>query len=75
MEKAKEFLSDRGYAAVRETYWTKENGTLLISFAGVQDGWVCYPDLIKVRVSLSDGEIVGFDAAGYLLNHAERTFP
>lgn len=75
VEKAKEFLSDRGYAAVRETYWTKENGTLLISFAGVQDGWVCYPDLIKVRVSLSDGEIVGFDAAGYLLNHTERTFP
>ena len=74
-EKAKAFLSDRGYDAVQETYWTKENGTLLISFAGVQDGWVCYPDLIKVRVALSDGEIVGFDAAGYLLNHTERCFP
>lgn len=75
VEKAKTFLADRGYDAVRETYWTKENGTLLISFAGVQDGWVCYPDLIKVRVALSDGEIVGFDAAGYLLNHTGRTFP
>ena len=75
VEKAKEFLSERGYDAVQETYWTKENGTLLVSFAGTQDGWVCYPDLIKVRISLSDGSIVGFDAAGYLLNHAERTFP
>ena len=74
-EKAKEFLAERGYDGLRETYWTKEDGTLLISFAGTQDGWVCYPDLVKVRVSLSDGTVTGFDAAGYLMNHTERTFP
>ena len=75
VEKAREFLRERGYDAVQETYWTKEDGTLLVSFAGTQDGWVCYPDLIKVRVSLSDGSVAGFDAAGYLLNHTRRSLP
>lgn len=73
VERAKAFLKERGYTALRETYWTKENGSVLVSFAGEQDGWVCYPDLIKVRISLDGGAVIGFDAVGYLMNHRPRT--
>jgi germination protein YpeB len=31
-----------------------------------------YPDLIRVSVALDDGDIVGFEANGYLSNHRER---
>ncbi len=72
---AKTFLKARGFDALRETYWTKEDGSVLISFASQQDGWTCYPDLIKVRVSLDGGAVIGFDAVGYLMNHRERELP
>ena len=72
---AKTFLKARGFDALQETYWTKEDGSVLVSFAAVQDGWVCYPDLIKVRVSLDGGAVIGFDAVGYLMNHRERELP
>lgn len=75
VELAGDFLTERGYGEVQETYWTKENGSVLVSFAGVQDGWVCYPDLIKVRVSLDGGAVIGFDGTGYLMNHCTRRLP
>ena len=31
-----------------------------------------YPDLIKVKVALDDGEILGVETRGYLNNHQER---
>ena len=31
-----------------------------------------YSDLIKVKIALDDGEILGMEATGYLNNHTER---
>ncbi len=36
------------------------------------DGVLIYPDLIRVSVALDDGDIVGFEANGYLSNHRAR---
>jgi germination protein YpeB len=33
---------------------------------------VCYPDLVKVEVALDTGDIVGFEAKGYLTCHRSR---
>lgn len=75
VERAKTFLSDKGYPDMRESYWTREGDTVLVNFAWSQNGVVCYPDLIKVRVELSGGRILGFDAHGYLQNHRVRSLP
>jgi germination protein YpeB len=45
----------------------------LINYAYVQDGVVCYPDLVKVGVALDNGGIVRFQAAGYIMNHTQRS--
>ena len=34
---------------------------------------IYYPDLIKVKISLVGGEILGLDAQNFLYNHVERT--
>ena len=34
-----------------------------------------YPDLIKVKIALDNGEIVGFESKGYIMNHTERDIP
>jgi len=74
VEKAAAFLRERGYANMRETYWRREENTVLINFAPVQGEVLCYPDLVKVRIELEKGRVVGFDAEGYLLNHVQRSF-
>ena len=75
LEKARQFLAERGYESVAESYWTKEEGSILVSFHGVQEGVTCYPDLVKLRLDLSGGKVIGFEAAGWLMNHRQREFP
>ncbi|MBM7582413.1 germination protein YpeB [Caldicoprobacter guelmensis] len=69
---AEKFLSQKGYKSMVPTYSQKFGGTLVINFAYKQDDIVVYPDLIKVKVSLEDGTIVGFDARNYLIAHKKR---
>lgn len=69
---AGEFLTAHGYGDMIPTYSMAQGGALTVNFAATQDGTVCYPDLIKVEVALDHGEIMGFEAAGYLMNHRAR---
>lgn len=71
----KEFLESRGFKNMKDTYYVKEDSTATINYAYEQDGVVVYPDLIKVKIALDNGEIVGFEAKGYLMNHTERDIP
>ena len=75
LEKARQFLAERGYESVKESYWTREEGSILLSFHGVQDGVICYPDLLKLRLDLSSGRVIGFEAVGWLMNHRQREIP
>ncbi|MGI6497751.1 MAG: germination protein YpeB [Oscillospiraceae bacterium] len=72
---AKDFLSQHGYSAMKESYFTTYEGIVTINFAYVQDGVICYPDLIKVSVARDTGDVLGFDATGYLMCHTKRDIP
>ncbi len=72
VESAKTYLENLGIEDMRETYYETYNGVCTVNFAYEQDGVTCYTDLIKVAVALDDGEITGYDARGFLMNHAER---
>ncbi|NLY19199.1 MAG: germination protein YpeB, partial [Clostridiaceae bacterium] len=79
VEKAKkaglEFLQSRGYKNMKDTYYIKEDSTAAINYAYEQDGVVVYPDLIKVKIALDTGEVVGFESKGYIMNHTKREIP
>lgn len=47
-------------------------GDAYLNFAPVQAGVVIYPDLIKAKVDLASGEIVGYSATAYYTNHSPR---
>lgn len=70
--KASEFLTAHGYSSMKQSYYDKSNCVATINFAYQQGNITCYSDLIKVRVALDTGEIVGFEAKGYLMSHAAR---
>lgn len=70
--KAKEFLDSRGFINMQETYYLKQEGIVTINYAYKQDNVIMYPDLIKVKVALDNGEILGVETTGYLNNHMVR---
>ena len=72
---AENFLIKQGYYAMATSYFMVKEGTLTANFAYMQDGVICYPDLIKVGVSLETGAITGFDNLGYIMSHHERDIP
>lgn len=74
-EKARTFLEERGYRDMVATYVGKASGVATAAFVPEVDGIRIYPDLIKVSVALDDGEVVGFEAQGYLFSHKERKLP
>lgn len=69
---AKKYLSDKGYAAMHESYYDKSNGMATINFAYKQGDVTCYSDLIKVKVALDNGEVIGIETNGYLMSHTQR---
>lgn len=69
---AKSFLNKIGYKNLKESYYFTDDGICTVNFAGNDMGIVMYPDLIKVNVSLETGEVMSFDATGYVYNHRER---
>ena len=71
-KKGKDFLEKNGITNMQETYYLNEEGILTINYAFVQENVIMYPDLIKVKVALDNGEILGFESTGYLNNHTER---
>ncbi len=68
----KEFLQSRGIENMKETYYLKESGIVTINYAYEQDGVVVYPDLIKLKIALDNGEVLGMETSGYLNNHTVR---
>ena len=71
-KKGKEYLNNIGFQNMKETYCLKQEGIVTINYASMQNDVIIYPDLIKVKVALDDGEILGIETTGYLNNHAER---
>lgn len=72
IKKAREFMQKLGVGEMTNTYYETNNGVCIINFAGVQDGVTLYTDLIKIGVALDNGEILSFDARGYITNHTTR---
>lgn len=66
------FLNDKGYKNMMPTYSLKTNNVVLINYAYKQNDVIMYPDLIKVKIALDNGEIVGFDSTNYLTLNYQR---
>jgi spore germination protein len=72
---AQDFLVSKGFKNMIDTYYQKVDGTAVISYAYRQNGVNVYPDLVKVKIALDDGEIIGLEDKGYLYNHRARNIP
>ena len=74
VEKAKRYLERIGMGGFTETYFFTDEGVCVINFAYLDGKTVCYTDLVKVGVAMDTGEIMLYEASGYLTNHTDRAF-
>ncbi len=73
-EIGKSYLSDKGFENMKETYFVKQGNIVTINYAYNDNGIIVYPDLIKVRIALDNGEVLGIETSGYLNSHTERKY-
>lgn len=74
LEKAKRYLEGMGMNGFTETYYFTDEGVCVVNFAYLDGKTVCYTDLVKVGVAMDNGEIMLYEASGYLTNHTERAY-
>lgn len=74
IEKAKRYLKNRKLDNFKETYYFTNEGICVINFAFTDGKTICYTDLIKVGVAMDTGEIMLYEASGYISNHTDRAF-
>lgn len=72
---AEKFLSRIGLSSMAQSYYEISGGICVVNFAYLQNGIICYSDLVKICVAMDNGEVVGFDTRGYLNNHVSREIP
>ncbi|MCJ7839443.1 germination protein YpeB [Lederbergia sp. NSJ-179] len=72
---AKDYLQKHKYQNLELTESTQYDTQGLFTFTTVQDGVTIYPESIKVKVALDNGQVIGFAASDYLKGHHDRNIP
>ena len=71
IEIAEEFCNKLGYDVKGVWVSKTQDFVTYVNCATVIDDVIVYPDLIKVAVDCTDGEVVGMEARAYLMNHRD----
>lgn len=72
VKEASKFLEEKGFKDMKPTFSLKNDNVYVINYVYVQDDVMMYPDLIKIKVALDNGTIVGFDATKFLTSNFKR---
>ncbi len=75
MDRASRFLRENNYSDMIPTFAASLDNTRVITFVKREGNVVIYPDQVKVKVALDNGQITGFDATQYLVAHYDRDIP
>jgi len=70
--KAKEIAYNFGFDGMIEVWHQVVGSIAYINLAYAEDGVVYYSDLIKVKIDLRGGELVGWEATNYIYSHYDR---
>ena len=73
IEIAKEFVQKLGIENMQCVWTDKLENDVYCNLAPVINDVIIYPDLIKVKVDLASGQIIGYEATTYYTNHTQRS--
>lgn len=69
---ALDFASRAGFEDLQVVWSDEKDGEAYFNLAPTKGDVILYPDLIKVKVDKSSGNIAGFEACSYFTNHVNR---
>ncbi|NMD70298.1 germination protein YpeB [Bacillus sp. DNRA2] len=73
--KAIEFLKQNGFENLDLFESAQYDNTGAFTFVSKENDVRIYPDAIRVKVALDDGQLIGFSANDYLKSHRSREIP
>lgn len=73
--RASDFLSKVGMTSMKPTFASEVGNAAVIPLVFVQNGVHVYPDMVKVKVAMDNGDILSYDALGFLTSHHARKLP
>lgn len=71
---AQAFAKDVGMDNMYSVWHQTTGNIVYINLAPIENGVIYYSDLVKVKVDLSLGLVVGWEASAYATNHIDRSF-
>ncbi|KMK76460.1 germination protein YpeB [Alkalihalobacillus pseudalcaliphilus] len=69
---AQAYLEEQGFENMQLVNSEQYDSIAMLDFVYVQDDYRIYPDSLVVEVALDEGDIIGYEAKDYLINHKER---
>ena len=69
---AEYFAKDLGLKNMKSVWSTNLNGIAYVNLVPIENNVMIYPDMIKAKVSLDTGSILGWEAQSYAYNHNTR---
>ncbi len=72
-KKAEEFATMLELENMKAVWSTKINNVAYVNLCTIVNDTIVYPEMIKAKVSLESGEIIGWEARNYAYNKQERT--
>ncbi len=70
---ALDFAKENGVENADVVWHEELNSQIYFNIAPKQNNIILYPDLVKVKVDLEHGDVIGYDAISYFTNHTDRT--
>ncbi len=67
-----DFAKTNGIENPKVVWYQELDDQIYFNLAPIEKGIILYPDLVKVKVDLEFGNVVGYDAISYLTNHTDR---
>ena len=69
---ALDFAKENGIEDATVVWHEELNDQTYFNIAPKQKNIILYPDLVKVKIDLENGNVIGYDAMSYWLNHTDR---
>lgn len=71
-QEAENFAKQLGLENIKSVWGTELSGVAYINLAPVVNNVIIYPDMIKAKISLDTGSVIGWEAQSYAYNHNQR---
>lgn len=73
VKKGLDYLTSKGYKNMLPTYTLQYNNIVVVNYVYIDNKTVVYPDQIKLKIAMDNGDIVGFEGEKYLTSHYTRS--